>query len=141
MKVGNVRCIIKNKGKILLCFYKKGNHYFLPGGGIEFQELAEDAIYREFNEEMGLDRDSIKIDSFQGVIENMYADRHSLELVFNVSLKESAIESQEAYKIDFYWKDISEIDDLDIRPVNVKKMIKDRNVNHITNVDLDRVIV
>ncbi len=136
MKIGNVRCIIKNENKILLCFYKKGNHYFLPGGGIEFQELAQDTIYREFKEEMGLDKELIEIKGLRGVIENMFADKHSLELVFDVSLKELNIKSQESHKIEFYWKDITEIDNLDIRPINIKNMIKDENIKHITNIDI-----
>jgi ADP-ribose pyrophosphatase YjhB (NUDIX family) len=141
MRVGNVRCIIKNDNKILLCFCKKENHYFLPGGGIEFQELAENAIFREIKEEMVLEKEQVKINSFIGIIENMYADKHGLDLVFDVSLQTLNVVSQEAFKIDFFWKDLNEIDKLDIRPKPVKEMIKNEKINHVVSVDLNRKII
>jgi len=137
MRIATVRCIIKSldKNKILLCYSKKDKHYFLPGGGINFQELAEEAIYREFNEEMGLIKEQIKINKFIGIVENMFGNSHGIDLVFDVKLNTEKIGSLESDKIDFSWINIDELDNIDIRPAPIKLMIKDNKNNHIVSRD------
>lgn len=48
--------IVEQDGKILMIKKKRGtykDHYDLPGGGIKFRESIEDALKREFMEEVG----------------------------------------------------------------------------------------
>lgn len=122
-KFMNVRCIIKNKNKVLLCFYKKGNYYFLPGGSIEFQEVSTDTIYRELEEELGLKKSEIKILGFRAVVENIFEKSHAIDLVYNVSISRHDIESKEDI-IKFSWCDIKELDKLDLRPNIMKTLIR-----------------
>jgi len=140
MRIATVRCIIKsaNKDKVLLCYGKADKHYFLPGGGIEFQELAEEAIYREFKEEMGLEKNQIKVNGFLGITENMFDKAHGIDVVFDVDLSVEKIISFEPDKIDFHWVEIKELDNIDIRPAPIKEMIKDTKKNHIINISINR---
>lgn len=74
--------------KILLIKHKnlgpKGYIWSPPGGGMEFQESAEETLVREFKEETGLD---IEVKQFLFV--NEYKDRHyhAMELFFSVLKK------------------------------------------------------
>jgi ADP-ribose pyrophosphatase YjhB (NUDIX family) len=140
MRIATVRCIVKSfdKGKVLLCYSKKDKHYFLPGGGIKFQELAEEAIYREFKEEMGLEKDQIKVNKFIGITENMFDDAHGIDVVFDVDIDVENIVSFEPDKIDFFWVDIENLDNIDIRPAPIKEMIKDAKNNHIISITIGR---
>lgn len=50
--------VARRGGAILLVTQNKGpyvNRFDLPGGGMEFGENIEEALHREFNEEVGMD--------------------------------------------------------------------------------------
>lgn len=46
--------LIKDK-HLLVCKKKNANYFFLPGGHVEFYETTEDALHREWNEELACD--------------------------------------------------------------------------------------
>ena len=88
--------------------------YRCIGGGIEFLEKSEDALKREFKEELGID---IEVKDFCGIAENIFTyigkDAHELILFYNIEIKEKDI--KESYHIkddncetDAYWIDIDE---------------------------------
>ena len=58
----NVAIIIVNKaGKILWCRRKDGYGWQFPQGGLDKDESPIDAIYRETQEEVGLEKEDIRI--------------------------------------------------------------------------------
>ena len=58
----NVGIIIFNRdGKILWCKRKQGDGWQFPQGGIDEGETPQDAIYRETYEEVGLEKQKIKV--------------------------------------------------------------------------------
>ena len=58
----NVAIIIVNKmGKILWCKRKDGNGWQFPQGGLDEGESPLEAVYRETKEEVGLDKENIRI--------------------------------------------------------------------------------
>lgn len=65
--------IIKNANKILAmkCFdcKKQEDFYRLLGGGVEFGEKAQNALIREFKEELDV---NVKINSLIDVVENIF---------------------------------------------------------------------
>lgn len=126
----NVRVIIKNDGKILLCYMKKNNFYFLPGGSVESNETSEEALFRELKEEMGVEKNKIIINSFIGFQEFKFNDSYGRDAIFSVSLKDTNIKSIEGH-IDFVWKDLKDLKNLDLRPSIVIKTILENKTGYI----------
>lgn len=77
--------LLKNDKILLVRHEKNGKSYWLlPGGGIEFGESAEEALIREFQEEVGL---AIKIGKLVLVHDSIPPNRHRqvLNLYFTSS--------------------------------------------------------
>jgi len=126
------RCFIKRDNNILLCHLKSEDFYFLPGGSVEFQEEIYDAIYREFLEEMGIDRKDIKIKNLMAIMEVIYDDVHGVDNIFEVEISQDInITSIESY-IDFKWINMNDIEKIDLKPSSLKQWIKNGHKdNHI----------
>ena len=140
----NVRssCIIKDKEhkNIILTnmrAVKDHEAFILPGGRLEVLENSYEAICRELEEELGIKLE-YKLISIE---ENIVKDNkfHMLEFVFyaeieNFDLVKSLDDGWDKFKI----VNISKIDEIDIRPKTVKKLIKQEKYNEIAhNVNYD----
>jgi ADP-ribose pyrophosphatase YjhB (NUDIX family) len=108
--------IVKKGNKILVGEghdkVKNDLFYRCIGGGIEFLEKSEDALKREFKEELNVE---IGIGEFLGISENIFIyngkNAHELILFYNVSIKDE--DYKEKYHIiddncetDAVWIDI-----------------------------------
>lgn len=135
----NVRssCIIKDKKhkKVILTnmrAIKDHEAFILPGGRLEILENSYEAIRRELEEELGLELE-YKLISIE---ENIVKDNkfHMLEFVFYAE-----IESFDQIKtLDDGWDkfkivEIKNIDNYDIRPKTIKKLIKGNSYNDISH--------
>ena len=81
----------KNNELLLVNHQKEGRSYWLfPGGGVEYGETLEEALSREFAEELSVKPASIG--SLVFVHDTIYPDkkRHILNLYFRVTLKKNA---------------------------------------------------
>lgn len=137
-----VAAIIKKDGKILLHKSKKDDFYAIPGGRVKIGESSIKALRREFIEEIGKD---INVKNFVGLIENFfeYNDKkyHEIMILFNVDFVDTDLYDNEKItgledngKIEFIWKSVDELENLDIRPVFLKeKLLKAEEVGHIIN--------
>lgn len=122
-----VRAILVQGEKIVLCWVKGSDRFFLPGGHVENGELAQAALVRELEEELGI----IEYESmtFVGVCEGMFPrDRvgdiweQQINLVFEVKIPEGEIVSQEDH-IEFIVVDRSMLDEYVIMPVSMRSGI------------------
>lgn len=124
------RAIIKNKGKILLCWHKSKKYYFFPGGHVDFGETAESALVRELKEELDI---KVKKVSFIGIVENIYIEKrdkhkqhrgkhHEINLVFNV-LAEKAKEKSLEDHIDFVFLNNKEFKKEKVLPLSLQKNV------------------
>ena len=117
------RAVIVKEGKILFCNKKGQSYYFLPGGHVEWKELAEEGLKREISEEL---RGNIKNLHFIGVVENIYNDEigehHELNLVFEAESEDISDLSKEN-QLDFSWRDIKFLSKENILPLALKKAL------------------
>lgn len=92
--------IKNNKLLVSECFDKVKNETFYRclGGGIEFLEKSEEALKREFLEEINVD---ITVKDFLGISENIftYQGKKAHELILFYSIEISDENYQEEYKV------------------------------------------
>jgi 8-oxo-dGTP diphosphatase len=120
-----VRVIIINEGKILLCKPIDQEHYFLPGGHVEFGEYADETLQREILEEL-----SVEVTSFKhlGFVDNIYDDkieglkRHEVNLLYTAELASLEIKPTEDH-ITFDWVPLTDFEKTNFLPAGVKKFI------------------
>ena len=111
-KNGRIRplavAIVRKGSKVLVMpgydEVKDEHFYRLPGGGIEFGELAEETLRREFMEEIGIE---IKVGKKLGVFENIFTFNgykgHEIIIIYEASLpKEYADQNKFAMIEDEY---------------------------------------
>jgi len=88
--------------------------YRCLGGGIEFLETSEEALKREYKEELDID---IEVNEFCGIAENIFTfegkKAHELVLFYNIKIKDSDLKekyivTEEGSKTEAVWIDIDE---------------------------------
>ena len=118
-----IRAVIEEKGKVLLCWHKRGNHYFFPGGHLEFGENIKEALAREIKEELNVKMTKV---SFIGVVDNIFkADgemHHEMGLFFKAEVEKISTSSQEEH-IDFVLIDKKKLSKTKVYPVAARKQI------------------
>lgn len=117
------RALITDTDKLLVCENKKGNHYFLPGGHVKFNEAVKIALAREIKEELGVEG---VVGDMAGILENSYklgdGVRHEINLIFSASLSTNKVESIENH-IAFRWIEIKELSKINLLPLNFSEII------------------
>ncbi len=82
--------VLVKDGKILLFTDELVDFWVIPGGGVKLFESSEEAIIREFQEEIGV---TIAVDRLLWVVENSFAFEnqkiHGIELTFLVKSLDS----------------------------------------------------
>lgn len=77
--------VISDKRILLISHKKDGNEYWLlPGGGVSFLETLEEALKREFNEELNID---VAVQKIALVCDSIDPDekRHIINICFHCS--------------------------------------------------------
>ncbi|MFX3640036.1 MAG: NUDIX domain-containing protein [Candidatus Pristimantibacillus sp.] len=105
------RAIIVHENKILIARLK-GAHSFLPGGGIDLGEGAQNALKRELYEELGA---KCTVKRFIGVVEAHRIDEkgalhHEISHLFEVNsedLKSDCTPISKEEHLEFYWIDLT----------------------------------
>lgn len=110
--------ILARDGQILLVRHEKnGKSYFLiPGGGMEYGETAEEALIREFQEEVGL---PIQVGKLVLVHDSIPENKHRqvLNLYFLVTAPKMEIKvTPDAVLKDAKFHDLSEFSALTVNP-------------------------
>jgi ADP-ribose pyrophosphatase YjhB (NUDIX family) len=123
--------------------------YSIPGGHVNFGEKSEEALIREFKEEVNAD---IKVDRLILVGENFFpwGKRlcHQISLYYTIALcdnsqiplsgKFRAIDEtgNERVDLNFYWIYLNELHDLKLYPTNIKEDIISipENIKHFVYV-------
>lgn len=140
----NVRssCIIKDKlqRKIILTEMRaitEHEAFLLPGGRLNLTENSQDAVVREIKEELGIVLDYKLVAVYENISKDIKF--HMIEFVYYAEIEDFGIikncnDEWDKFKIF----DIDDIEDLDIRPKEIKKLIKQNTytgINHNINYD------
>lgn len=126
--------LIINNTKLLIMTDEQSPYYYLPGGRVLMNELSEDAIVREIREELNV---QVKVNRMLWFNENFFHEEHYdenfHEICFyylldiadnNLINQEKEFVITESEKIfTFFWKEMNEIKNLDLRPSFVKNDI------------------
>ncbi|MCF7871536.1 NUDIX domain-containing protein [Candidatus Woesearchaeota archaeon] len=120
------------RGNQILILNKKGEcHYFLPGGRVEKGERCEDALIREIKEELNKDSSIIR---YIGAIEHdfiHYSGKQYYEIgnFFLIDIKDidSDVVSSNETELEFQWKNIDDLDKINIKPSPVVELIRHIN--------------
>ena len=104
----------------------------LPGGGIEFQELAHDTVARELDEEYGL---AVRVGCRHGVLESLFTFEgqpgHEIVLVCEADVVDPAtcdidrLPSRDTSGVTAAWREIVGAD-LDLVPEAVRALVSHR---------------
>ena len=135
------RAVIINKEKILLCKGIVLNHFFFPGGHVEFTEHIEQALARELKEECGGD---VMKTACMGVVENIWhdgkqdKDRHELNVFFHTTLKSYRVKSLED-ELEFQWISLEKLSKIHINPTIIARLIqkwlKNKHMFFVSHID------
>ncbi len=126
------RAVIVDQDHLLVCKTRDLPipFYFLPGGHIEHEESAEDAVLREFLEESGA---QCKIKRFLGCLEYNFEPGHSgichnhevnlfFEAESDVLNLDTPLARMEDH-IELMWVPLHEIEAIDFRPEPLKTLL------------------
>ncbi|MDH7552487.1 MAG: NUDIX hydrolase [Spirochaetota bacterium] len=110
--------LVVEENKILLIAHKKGNeiYWLLPGGGVEYQESLDEALKREFFEELGL---TVEVGDIALIADSIEPNgkRHIVNIAFWCYLNNKSIRlGDEKILYDFSFKPVSELVDIVMYP-------------------------
>ncbi len=110
--------LVVEENKILMIAHKKGSeiYWLLPGGGVEYQESLDNALKREFLEELGL---TVEVGDVALIADSIepHGKRHIINIVFWCYLMNTSIRlGNDKILYDFSFKSISELTDVVMYP-------------------------
>ena len=121
------RAVCIREGCILLCHGKGKANTYLPGGHIEYNESAEEALIRELVEELG---QKAKIRYFLGAVEHTFTSKGKrcceINLVFQVdipSIADSTHPRSCEDHIEFLWHPLNKLDTSKLEPFVLTKVV------------------
>ena len=89
------RGILRHNEKILFCYNREGNYFFLPGGKVELLEDLVSCLKREFMEECELD---VEVGTFMGCLECHWEEKgvqcQEFGMIFQVYPKQELLSEQ-----------------------------------------------
>ena len=109
--------VARRGSEILLVVQEKGPYvgrFDLPGGGIEFGETIEQALHREFLEEVGMDFDSMEpLKNLTALVDIPGGLFHQIGLIYSVTGLRTVKEQRE---LKYKWVDLQSLQQEDVSP-------------------------
>ena len=138
-----VCALIIHEGKLLCHKCSKDIYYATPGGRVMAGESTENAIVREFKEELGKD---IQVQSLFAVVENFFQfsgkNYHEIMFAYKCDFEDEEDKKitttlkciEDGKEVNYEWVDLDKLKNADFRPAALKEAIgKDTYFSHIVN--------
>jgi len=123
-----VRGVCVVDGKVLLCKPKSGAYTYLPGGHIEFGETGREALVREIREEMGLAAEAGELLGVEECRFEQHGKPHAeINLIFRLTLEPGSAAAEPSALEDwiaFEWRDVTDLDNANLLPPEMKKYVR-----------------
>ena len=118
--------ILVKDGKILLVRHEKNDksYWLIPGGGVDFGETVEEAVIREYQEEVGL---PIKVGPMVLVHDSIPPNKHRqvLNIYFMVTAEHfNILVTQDAVLRDAAFYDLTEFAKMQVNPDVKSEILK-----------------
>ena len=141
--------VIMNGNKVLICTMNDNGFWCCPGGHIHLGEDSKTAVLREAYEEVGVHFDDAKLllmmeSFFEGKKEKRFHEI-SFYYLMQGELPEEKLhdysfnehEGEKTIHFEFKWVDVNELDSIDLRPVDLKEILKsgDLNLHHLIRIE------
>lgn len=137
-KVRVAGALIKD-GKLLTVKVADNPFYCLPGGHAHIGETLEDAIRREYKEEVGVDCTQVKLITF---VENFFNNAkgmkyHELSFFYivngDIEVKDYTFlehDEDKLVNLEFKWIDIDKLKNYDFRPAALIDQLQQKNPSY-----------
>jgi 8-oxo-dGTP pyrophosphatase MutT (NUDIX family) len=121
------RGVCVHRGHVLLCRNRKRGNVYLPGGHIEGEERAPDALARELVEELEL---RCRVGDFLGTVQHAFDHKSErvveINFVFAFHLPKANLKQPPAFaeeKIEFFWWPLAKLARAKIQPSNLPRIL------------------
>jgi 8-oxo-dGTP pyrophosphatase MutT (NUDIX family) len=140
--------ILLHRGHVLCQAAEKRNFWFLPGGRAELGESAKETLFREMQEELGID---VKVERLLYIIENFFSHakgtEHEVGLYFWMTAPADAYvyHSLETFMHTdeigncqcFDWLPLERLDDFALYPPVLQKALQ-KIPEHVVHIEIHR---
>ena len=123
------RGVCLHRGQVLLCRNLKHRNVYLPGGHIEGEERAPDALHRELLEELGR---HCPTGRFLGVVQHAFDEKKQrvveVNFVFTFRLPHASLTCPPAAaeeKLEFFWWPLTSLGRAGIEPRVLARVLPD----------------
>lgn len=132
-------CLHNKDNNVLFVCENEDPYWILPGGGVEENESAIQAVSRELKEELALDISVDELD-FLKVIENFYSINgesiHEINFLFKATVEEElSISFEEGVERRIVWLPIEQLNSLDLMPSVLLEAISDNKNLYLVSRD------
>jgi 8-oxo-dGTP diphosphatase len=128
IRVGTRAVIFNMTNEILVahCLNPEKDFYFLPGGGVWFQEKIEDCLVREVKEETGIDVKVERLLWVRDFIEGFPND-HGIEIFFLATIIGGKLRAQPVHDVEwleFSFMDVEKLERIRFYPTSFIAKLK-----------------
>ncbi|WP_282673981.1 NUDIX hydrolase [Lactococcus cremoris] len=134
--------IVRRGNKILLDHVLDTGEYLLPGGHVKIGETTENALKREFQEELTVAISDVHLTSIIENFRHWHGYRtHVVEFIYvvedSLDISDTPVLTADNDNVEKRWVEVSELSNLTTSPSNLTELLTDlsKNLRHFVSRD------